>query len=72
LLGETDVSNILAILYHREQSEEGHRSNLEVEEASGIFTVPSMVAEDGLYFGNERLEFLEEAFAKWLRKRRFV
>jgi 2-hydroxychromene-2-carboxylate isomerase len=64
LLSETDVSNILAIVDHREQSQEGDRSNLEAAETSGVIAVPSMAAEDGLYFGNEHLEFLEEAFAR--------
>ncbi len=64
LLGEASVSNIPAILDRSERNAEGHMSNMDAAETAGVFGVPSMIAGDELYFGNDRLEFLEEAVAR--------
>lgn len=64
LLGEASVSNIPAILDRSERNAEGHMSNTDAAETAGVFGVPSMIAGDELYFGNDRLEFLEEAVAR--------
>ena len=64
LLGEAGVSNIPAILERSERNEEGLMSNMDAAETAGVFGVPSMIAGDELYFGNDRLEFLEEAVVR--------
>ncbi|MCE8000830.1 MAG: 2-hydroxychromene-2-carboxylate isomerase [Rhodobiaceae bacterium] len=60
LLNEAGVSKVPEILDGIEKQESAKTKLLEEAEAAGVFGVPSMVVEGELYFGNDRLEFLEE------------
>jgi 2-hydroxychromene-2-carboxylate isomerase len=64
VLKEAGVSQITQILEGRQRSEETQASYQEMAEAAGVFGVPGMVVGDELYFGNDRLEFMEEALAR--------
>ena len=57
------VSHVEAILADRERGAAMIEANVAAAAEAGIFGVPSFTLDGELYFGNDRLNFLEEALA---------
>ena len=57
------VSQVEAILADRERGAAMIEANVAAAAEAGIFGVPSFTLDGELYFGNDRLNFLEEALA---------
>jgi 2-hydroxychromene-2-carboxylate isomerase len=61
ILHDGGVSMIDSILRGLEKGLETIEANVRAAAAAGVFGVPSFLAEGQLFFGNDRLSFLEEA-----------
>jgi 2-hydroxychromene-2-carboxylate isomerase len=63
VLRKGGVANVEAILAGREQGAEQVEANVKAAAEAGVFGAPSFVTGGQLFFGNDRLMFLEEALA---------
>ena len=63
VLRKGGVTNVEAILAGRERGARIVEANVKAAAEAGIFGVPSFVLGGQLYFGNDRLSFLQEALA---------
>ena len=61
ILNEAAISNADEIVERRSSKTAQLEDNIGEAIADGVFGVPSFVTEAGLYFGNDRLSFLERA-----------
>ena len=61
LLTEAGVTQVEAILQGREAGVARIAANVEAAAVDGVFGAPSFVVEGQLFFGNDRLSFLEQA-----------
>jgi 2-hydroxychromene-2-carboxylate isomerase len=63
VLEDAGITNAEGILEASAGLEDRLESNISSAEQDGVFGVPSFVCEAGLYFGNDRLDFLEQGLA---------
>jgi 2-hydroxychromene-2-carboxylate isomerase len=63
VLRHAGVADIEAILAERERGAAIVAANVEAAAAAGVFGAPSFLTDGQLFFGNDRLNFLEAALA---------
>ena len=63
VLRKGGVANVEAIFAGREKGAAQIEANVKAAAAAGVFGAPSFVTDGQLFFGNDRLGFLEEALS---------
>lgn len=65
LLADEGVSNGAEIIAGRDAMSEKLKANIAEAVSDGVFGAPSFVVDGQLFFGNDRLQFLECAIEEW-------